>query len=86
MSPSLFPQMTLVINLIGWVGSAAVIIAYILVSTNRLRGDSIPYQILNLFGGIFLMTNTLYFGAYPSSFVNLIWVGFAIIALIRARR
>jgi hypothetical protein len=74
------------INLIGWVGSAGVLLAYVLVSTNRLKGDSSPYQMLNLFGSIFLMTNTIYFGAYPSTFVNLVWLFIAIFALVRAAR
>ncbi len=76
----------LLINLIGWVGSAAVIIAYVLVSTNRLRGDSAAYQVLNLIGGVFLIVNTIYWGAYPSTFVNLVWVGIAIFAFARAIR
>jgi hypothetical protein len=41
---------------------------------------------LNLFGSIFLMTNTIYFGAYPSTFVNLVWLFIAIFALLRATR
>jgi hypothetical protein len=50
----------LIINLIGWIGSAAVILGYILVSLNRLRGDSVVYQLLNLLGGIFLIVNTIF--------------------------
>jgi len=76
----------LIVNIIGWVGSAAVLIAYLAVSTNRLKGDSIPYQTLNLFGSIFLMTNTIYFGAYPSTFVNFVWLFIAIFALVRAAK
>ena len=74
------------INLIGWTGSAAVIVAYVLVSVNRLKGDSAVYQLLNLVGGVFLIVNTLYWGAYPSAFVNLVWVGIAIFALTRIAR
>jgi hypothetical protein len=77
---------TLNVNIIGWLGSAAVILAYVLISMNRLKGDSIAYQMLNLIGGAFLAINTLYLGAYPSTFVNLIWIGIALIALTRARR
>ncbi|MBI5032529.1 MAG: hypothetical protein HZB51_18545 [Chloroflexi bacterium] len=73
-----------VINIIGWLGSIAVLLAYVFVSTNRLKGDSVPYQMLNLFGSIFLMANTIYFGAYPSTFVNLVWLFIAIFALVRA--
>ena len=71
------------VNVIGWAGSVAVLAAYLLVSTNRLKGDSVPYQLLNLFGSVFLMTNTIYMGAYPSSFVNLVWLFIAIFAIMR---
>ncbi len=72
-----------IVNLIGWAGSAAVIAAYALVSLNRLRGDSAGYQALNLVGGVFLIVNTIYWGAYPSTFVNLVWVGIAVFAIAR---
>lgn len=76
----------IIINIIGWLGSAAVILAYVLVSTNRLKGDSIAYQVLNLFGGTFLVINTIFWGAYPSTFVNLVWIGIAIFAIARAKK
>ncbi len=76
----------IVVNVIGWAGSVAVILAYALVSTRRVKGDSFSYQALNLVGGLFLIVNTLYYGAYPSSFVNLVWVGIAIFALVRGAR
>ncbi len=76
----------IVVNVIGWAGSVAVILAYALVSTRRVKGDSFPYQALNLVGGLFLIVNTLYYGAYPSSFVNLVWVGIATFALVRGAR
>lgn len=74
---------TLVINLIGWLGSAAVIAAYLLVSTNRLKGDAVAYQLLNLVGGVFLVINTIFWGAYPSTFVNLVWIGIAVFTMAR---
>ena len=77
---------SLIVNIIGWLGSAAVILAYVLVSTNRLKGDSIAYQVLNLFGGAFLVINTIFWGAYPSTFVNLVWIGIAIFAIVRAKK
>jgi len=79
-------DITLLINLVGWTGSAAVILAYILVSLNRLRGDSVTYQLLNLVGGCFLITNTIYWGAYPSTFVNFVWVCIALFAIARIAR
>ena len=72
---------TLLINLIGWLGSAAVVIAYALISTNRINSDSLSYQLLNLVGSVFLIVNTIYLGALPSAFVNTMWVGIAVFAL-----
>lgn len=77
---------TLIVNIIGWLGSAAVIVAYVMVSTNRWRGDAVAYQLLNLIGGVFLALNTVYLGAYPSTIVNLMWIGIAIFALARAKK
>ena len=72
-----------IINIIGWTGSGLVVLAYGLVSTNRLKGNSFNYQMLNLLGAIFLLINTVYFGAYPSSFTNIVWITIAIVAIVR---
>jgi ABC-type Co2+ transport system permease subunit len=76
----------LVVDLIGWAGALVLLTAYALVSTRRLEGDARSYQLLNLFGGAFLIVNTLYYGAYPSSLVNLVWVAIAIITIGRSTR
>ncbi len=77
-------DISIVINIIGWTGSGLVVLAYGLVSTNRLKGNSVIYQLINLMGAIFLLINTVYFGAYPSSFTNVVWITIAIVAIARA--
>ena len=77
---------TLVLNIVGWVGVALLLAAYYLVSTRRLAGDSATYQWLNIAGAAMLITNSLYFGAYPSVGVNVAWIGIAFFALIQIRR
>lgn len=67
----------------GWIGAALVLGAYFLVSTRRLVGDSAPFQWLNLAGAAGLLMNTLYYRAYPSSLVNIIWILIAGLTLIR---
>lgn len=74
------------IDLVGWLGALSVLLAYLMVSLRKWEGDSGSYQGLNLIGGVCLILNTLYFGAYPSSFVNLVWVGIAAYSLLRGRR
>lgn len=69
------------IDIVGWIGAAALLVAYGLVSTRRVAADSTAYQLPNMIGSIFLMVNTIRYGAYPSAFVNLIWLGIALYAL-----
>lgn len=74
----------LIIDIIGWIGSVEVIVAYALISSERVNGKSILYQLLNLTGAIFLIVNTIYYGAYPSTAINVVWVGIALAALWKA--
>jgi drug/metabolite transporter (DMT)-like permease len=66
---------------IGWLGAAVLLIGYALVSFRRVAGDSLTYQALNIAGSLFLAANTIAFRAYPSAFVNLVWIGIAIFSL-----
>jgi hypothetical protein len=77
---------SLLVDIAGWIGSIGVISAYALISTKRVDGRSLSYQLLNLTGGILLVINTVYYGAYPSTLVNLVWIGIAIYALARILR
>lgn len=69
------------VDIIGWIGAAALLVAYALVSTRRVEGDSTVYQTMNLVGSVLLIVNTVHYGAYPSSFLNLVWGAVAIYAL-----
>jgi hypothetical protein len=71
---------------IGWVGAVALLIAYALVSSKKLEGDSASFQLLNIGGSILLAANTIFYGSYPSTFVNLIWAGIAIFSIAARRR
>ncbi len=43
----------LIIDIIGWLGSAAVVIAYALNIAKKLSADSMAYFILNIVGVVF---------------------------------
>jgi hypothetical protein len=71
-----------VIDIIGWIGSLEVIAAYMMVSFEfGKKIDRKVYQGLNLTGSLFLIINTIFHGAYPSAFVNVVWLIIAAIAL-----
>ena len=71
----------LLIDILGWIGAIGLLVAYVLISAKKVEGDSTSYQLLNLVGSFFLILNTLYYGAYPSSFLNLFWIAVALYAL-----
>lgn len=58
------------------------IAAYGLNSYQRIKSDSLVFQLLNLTGAGFLIANTVYYGAYPSTFINLVWVLIAVPAIV----
>mgnify|MGYP001357014038 CR=1 FL=1 len=75
--------MKLLIDILGWIGSIEVILAYGLNSYQKINSDSLTFQILNLTGAAFLIANTVYYGAFPSALINVIWVLIAIPAIFK---
>jgi hypothetical protein len=71
---------------IGWTGAGFLLVAYAMVSSRKMEADSTAYQFLNIIGSIFLVANTIFYRAYPSSFVNVIWAGIAIFSMMTRRR
>jgi hypothetical protein len=74
---------TILIDIAGWLGVALFLVAYALVSTKKLEGDSVIYQTMNILGGLLLVTNSFYYHALPSVGINVAWIGIAIFTLIR---
>ncbi|MBI4731529.1 MAG: hypothetical protein HY781_05270 [Chloroflexi bacterium] len=71
------------IDLLGWIGAAAYLVAYTLVSTKKLAGDSPIFQGLNVLGGVLLVGNSAYYRVWPSVAVNAAWAGIAVFILGR---
>lgn len=75
---------TLIVDGIGWAGAVALLIAYSLVSLRGVKGTSVGFQLLNMAGSALLIVNSAYYGAYPSAFLNVVWIGIASASIIRA--
>ena len=78
--------MDLLIELVGWAGALAVLVAYGLVSTERVSSRSWSYQLLNIGGAVGLVINSSWNGAIPSAVVNLIWIAIGMYALASRHR
>ena len=74
------------LDVLGWIGAAFILAAYGLVSFKKLAPDSFAYQGLNIAASILLLINTIYYGAYPSSFVNAVWAVIAVVAIVAVVR
>jgi hypothetical protein len=71
---------------VGWAGAAFLLVAYAMISAKKLDADSTAYQLLNIIGSLFLVANTIFYRAYPSSFVNVIWAGIAVVSIAARKR
>jgi hypothetical protein len=74
--------MELLIEILGWIGSIEVVAAYGLNSYQKIKSDSLTFQLLNLTGAIFLIINSIYKQAYPFTFINSVWSVIAIMAIV----
>lgn len=73
------------VNVVGWIGMALLIGAYVLVTVGRITGPSLTFQLMNLFGGGLLMVNSAYYSAWPSAALNAVWIVIGVVGLARAR-
>lgn len=71
----------LAVDILGWIGGVILLIAFGLNSLGKIEAQSKLYQFMNLFAGAALIFNTSFYGAYPATFVNVVWVIIAMIAL-----
>jgi len=72
-----------VVEILGWYGLLAVVIAYGTVSLSFVSPNSYTYQFLNLTGAFGLGLVAFVKRAYQNGFLNLVWGAIAVVALIR---
>ena len=78
-------MLALLIEVLGWVASVLIVGAYALNIKGKLASDRPAYIWMNLVGGCFFVVNTWFHGAYPSAFVNVVWVLIAGAALLKKK-
>ena len=69
-------------DICGWTGMILVLIAYALLSTNKIKQGKL-YQILNLAAAIFMAIGLLPKNAWFSFTLQIVWGIIAIIAIIK---
>jgi uncharacterized membrane protein len=78
--------MKIYIDIIGWLGSVCIILAYWMISSGKADNKSFRYQLLNICGSIFLIANTIYYGAMPPAALNAMWLIIGLYSIIRYKK
>jgi len=76
----------LAVEIAGWSGALLILLAYALLSSGKLDGQSRLYQWMNVVGAVGFVINGWWHGALPSTALNVIWMligGFALWRIAR---
>lgn len=77
------------VEVAGWSGAALILLAYLLLSAERLSGQSLVYQGMNVVAALGFVINGWWHGAIPSAALNVLWLligGVASWRIIQKRR
>jgi hypothetical protein len=69
--------------IVGWIGSANIIIAYFLLSRGKLSSDHVAYHAMNFLGAICNFSFNSYKSAWSSVFLEFTWAMIALISTIK---
>lgn len=72
-------------DVMGWIGMVLVLLAYILLSTGKIK-NGMKYQLLNLFAGIFMAIGLFPKNAWFSFTLQVVWALVAIISIVKLRK
>jgi hypothetical protein len=63
-----------IIEIVGWIAAALMLSAYLLLTMGKVSARSSTYQWLNVLSGAGFIVNSGWNGAYPSAFINVVWM------------
>jgi hypothetical protein len=70
----------------GWIASVLIVGSYALNITGKLEATNKWYVWANIIGGFLFIINTYFHQAYPSMFVNIVWVIIAFLMIFKTKR
>ena len=69
------------VEVAGWTGAGLILLGYLLISADKLTGQSIAYQAMNIVGAAGFVINGWWHRAIPSTALNVVWMGIGIVTL-----
>jgi hypothetical protein len=67
-------QVEIAVEIVGWIGAALILLAYLFLSAGRLTGQSVVYQGMNIVGAAGFVINGWWHRAIPSAALNVLWL------------
>ena len=74
--------MTMLVDILGWVGTCLVLAAYTLNALGRIRLTGWQYPAMNVAGGAGLILNAVSNAAWPLVALNAVWIVVGLIGLV----
>jgi len=78
--------MNMSVEIMGWIASMLIVGSYALNITGKLEATNKWYVWANIIGGFLFIINTYFHQAYPSMFVNIVWVIIAFVMIFKNKR
>jgi len=72
----------MIFDIFGWIGMILVLVAYALLSTNKIKNGYL-YQLLNLFAGVFMAIGLFPKNAWFSFTLQIVWAVIAILSIVK---
>ncbi len=76
-------MMDRLIELFGWYGAVAIVLAYALVSFSILEPTNLWYQALNGSGALGIVAVSFYKKTYQPGVLNIVWTVIAFVAILQ---
>jgi hypothetical protein len=73
-------------SIFGWMGTISYLVAYLLLSLNKIRADQKIYHVLNVVGALGLTYNAVSLSDFPNIIVNVVWGVIALGAILLIMR
>ena len=73
-------------DLVGFVGVACIVLAYLLIQIGKLEPETPSYSVLNGVGASLVLISLYYDFNFPSFIVEFFWLVISILGLLRAIR
>jgi quinol-cytochrome oxidoreductase complex cytochrome b subunit len=74
------------VEVAGWAGAVLILLPYLLLSAEKLTGQSLVYQGMNVVGAAGFVINGWWHGAMPSAALNVLWLFIGAVASWRIIR